>query len=244
MRVLGIDTSGDMGSLGLIDGAHTLYEGEMPVRPGGAERLPAFIQKALNNVGWDPGFLELIVVGKGPGSYTGVRVGIAIAKGLAFSLKIPLVGVNTLYALAANTRGRPGFICPVLESRRGEVYAALYFRKDSALKEVNPPGAWEIQELCRNLMEKDTSLFFLGDGARLYKDIIRNSLGARAIFGDERENRVNGAVLAQSGLAYWEKSGTDEKYTLLPLYLKRTEAEIRWDEGRGRSYGCHRTDAP
>ena len=130
MRVVGLDTALPFGAGGLIDGGHLLYEEKIPIRPGGGERIPALIDKALRVVGWRPEYLDLVAVGRGPGSYTGIRVGLAIAKGLAYSLGIPLVGVSTLMALAANNPGWPGLVCPVLDARRGMVYTALYLRKE------------------------------------------------------------------------------------------------------------------
>lgn len=236
MRVLGIDTATAIGALGIIDGAHTIYEKSMPVRPGGAERFPSLIQQALREIGWAPKNIDLIVAGQGPGSYTGVRVGVTIAKGMAFSLAVPLVGINTLYALAANASARSGLICPLLESRKEEVYAGLYFREEATLTEVTPPGAWQTTEFCAYLrkMKPDTPILFLGEGAIAYQDVIFNVLGVQAVFGEEEENLINGATLAHLGLAYWEETGENALYSCLPLYLKQTEAEVRLAERRGR----------
>lgn len=236
MRVLGIDTATAVGALGIIDGSHTVYEKSMLVRPGGAERFPSLIQQALREIGWVPKNIDLIAVGQGPGSYTGVRVGMTIAKGMAYSLSVPLVSVSTLYVLAANAATRPGLICPMLESRREEVYAALYFRQETSVTEVLPPGAWLAKEFCADLRKKmkDTPILFLGEGAVAYRELILNLLGAQAVFGEDEENLINGATLARLALAYWEETGEDALYSCQPLYLKRTEAEVRWaEQGRG-----------
>src|SRR5690554_825254 len=245
MRVIGIDTSTALGALGLIDGAHTLFDQSMSVRPGGAERFPVLIKKALTNIGLTPENLDLVVVGAGPGSYTGVRVGITIAKGMAFALGLPMVGVSTLYGLAANASGRPGLICPLLNSRRDEVYAALYFRRETTLTEVFPAGAWSVGELCAYLQDQmaSTPILFVGEAVVSARETISKALGAWAVFGEEQENLVNGTTLARLGLAKWERTNRNELYTCLPLYLKRTEAEVRLEERRGQG-DPDRTDAP
>src|SRR5690554_4999394 len=196
MRVLGIDTSLRAGTVGLIDGVHVLYEEKIAVRPGGGEKISALIQKVLLSVGWLPEYLDLVVAGKGPGSYTGVRVGLAVAKGIAYSLGIPLISVNTLLALAANHQGWPGLICPVLDARRRTVYAGLYLRKERDLKELRPPEVWPVEELIEFLRQQKLPVLFLGDGA--YRNEFTSGLGPAGIY--KLECSVNGAVLAVLGL--------------------------------------------
>lgn len=233
MRVLGLDTSLPTGTVGLIDGVNVLYEEKIAVRPGGGEKIPALIQKALQSVGWRPKYLELVVAGKGPGSYTGVRVGLAVAKGLAYSLGIPLVSINTLLALAANDQGWPGLVCPVLDARRRTVYAGLYRRQEWDLSELRPPEVWPVEDLIEFLRRQKTPVLFLGDGA--YRDELTAGLGSAVRY--KREDSVHGAVLAGLGLTRWQKRKKNELYTGLPLYLRRTEAEIRREQ-RSMRGGC------
>ena len=234
MRVLGLDTALPFGAVGLIDGGHLLYEEKIPIRPGGGERIPALIDKALRVVGWRPEYLDLVAVGRGPGSYTGIRVGLAIAKGLAYSLGIPLVGVSTLMALAANTPGWPGLVCPVLDARRGMVYTALYAQEEGNWVERRPPELCLLTELTAGLKKVNVPLLFVGEGARLYRNEITAVLGPAAAF-PEKENgerdRVNGGIVALLGLRRRQEKNEDELYTCLPLYLQRIEAEIRWERG-------------
>lgn len=235
MRVLGIDASLPTGAVGLIDGVHILYEEKIPIRPGGGERIPALINKALQVVGWRPEYLDLIAVGRGPGSYTGVRVGLAIGKGLAYSLGIPLVGVNTLLALAANNPGWPGLLCPVLDARRGMVYTGLYLRKEQDYwVELRPPELRPLPEVIAALKQEKTPVLFVGDGAHLYREEFTKALGPSAVFKNKEEDKkdqVNGVVVAFLGLLRRQEKNENELFTCLPLYLQRTEAEIRWREG-------------
>lgn len=235
MRVLGIDTALPFGAVGLSENGQILYEEKIPIRPGGGERIPALIAKALQTVGWRPEDLDLVVAGRGPGSYTGIRVGLAIGKGLAYSLGIPLTGVSTLLALAANYPDWAGLVCPVFDARRGMVYTALYSQDEQGnWVELRPPELCLLAELTAGLKKKNAPLLFVGEGARLYREEITTTLGPAAVFqeGEEGEaDRVNGGVLALLGLRRWQEKSENELYTCLPLYLQRTEAEIRWEKG-------------
>ncbi|RKY01883.1 tRNA (adenosine(37)-N6)-threonylcarbamoyltransferase complex dimerization subunit type 1 TsaB, partial [Candidatus Poribacteria bacterium] len=126
MRVLGIDTSTTTGSIGLIDGDKVVAEHVLDVMETHSSRLMPAIDQMLKKAGlsiWD---VDLIAVSKGPGSFTGLRVGVATAKGLAYALRKPIVGVPSLDVLAFGVKFFDGLICPLLDARRGEVYGAIY----------------------------------------------------------------------------------------------------------------------
>ncbi len=230
MRVLGIDTATRIGSIGFIDGDQVVFDDQIKIKPGGAEKIPAVLDEAFRKSSRRLEELQLIAVGIGPGSYTGLRVGMAIAKGLAFGLGIPLVGIVTLEALAINLQQQEEIICPLLKSRKGEVYAGLYQQKVGLLKELLPPKIWEPEKLAELLRKKRKPVIFLGEGLEEYTDYFSNALENLARFGTGTENLVHGAELARLGQAEWEKNKENQLYTCLPLYLRRTEAEVRWEE--------------
>jgi tRNA threonylcarbamoyladenosine biosynthesis protein TsaB len=230
VRVLGIDTSARNGAVGYRDGARIIFAEQQKIRPGGSEQIPALIGEAFARAGRNLREIQLITVGVGPGSYTGVRVGLAIGKGLAFGLGVPLVGIPTLEALAMNGRSGAELICSVAKSRRGEVYAGLYRIKEGWPVEDAPPAIWEISRLAAALREKEEPLLLLGEGLDEAEDDLAATLKGKASFGRGAENMVDGAHLALLGQHKWEQTQTDELDTVLPLYLRRTEAEVRWEE--------------
>lgn len=234
MRVLGIDTSAQSGAVGFLDGEQVVFSEQAKIKPGGSERIPALIAEALARTGREVRELELITVGVGPGSYTGVRVGLAIAKGLAFGLGIPLVGVPTLEALALNSTG-PEHICALAKSRPGEVYAGLYRKRETNLTEISPPTIWSVSSLAAMLREKGEHILFLGEVSAEVKAELMTVLKTKAFFGTAAENAVDGARLAGWGREKWERTQKNELDTVLPLYLRRTEAEVRWEERSGRA---------
>ena len=230
MLVLGIDTSAQSGAVGMIDGEQVIFSEQMKIRPGGSEQIPALIAEAFARTGRDVKELELIAVGIGPGSYTGVRVGLAIAKGLAFGLGVPLVGIPTFGALALNGPADAKFICTLARSRKGEVYAGLYRQDVEGLEEVTPPTIWTVTELAADLKEKGQPVLFLGEVLAEIETELAMVLKEQASFGRGAENIVDGAHVASLGLAQWVATRENQLDTVLPLYLRRTEAEVRWEE--------------
>jgi len=228
--VLGIDTSARIGAVGYRAGGQTVFSEQLPIRPGGSEQLPALIREAFARTGRNLRELDLITVGVGPGSYTGVRVGLAIGKGLAFGLGVPLVGVSTLKALAMNRRSEAALICSLAKSRRGEVYAGLYRKERGFPVEVAPPAIWEVSRLAAVLKAKGRHVLFLGEALDEVEKDLAAALKEAASFGRGTENMVDGAHLAVLGQAKWENTQENELDTVLPLYLRRTEAEVRWEE--------------
>lgn len=235
MRVLGIDTSTRMGVIGYRAEGETVFSERVEIKPGGSEQLPALIKEAFARAGRPLQEVDLITVGVGPGSYTGVRVGLAIGKGLAFGLGIPLVGVSTLAALAMNGRPEAELICPLAKSRRGEVYAGLYRKEQGWPVEVAPPAIWEVSRLAKVLQEKGQPVFFLGEAIEEAGPDLKAALREGAFFGHGPENSVDGGKLAALGERKWEKTRENELDTVLPLYLRRTEAEVRWEERGDRA---------
>ncbi len=230
MRVLGIDTSSKTGAFGFIDGEQVVFTEQVKIRPGGSEKIPALLLEAFMDVGRKLDELELIAVGVGPGSYTGVRVGLAIAKGMAFGLRIPLVGVSTLQALATNIQKCSVLICPLAKSRKGEVYAGLYQKHEGFLEELAPPAIWKLEGLAVALQEKERPVIISGEDLEEEQAYLSSILKAQASYGIGKENLVDGARLARLGWVEWEKNKENQLYTALPLYLRRTEAEVRWEE--------------
>ncbi|NLY90969.1 MAG: tRNA (adenosine(37)-N6)-threonylcarbamoyltransferase complex dimerization subunit type 1 TsaB [Firmicutes bacterium] len=230
MRVLGIDTSARIGAVGYRAGGRTVFSEQLAIKPGGSEQIPVLIEEAFARTGHHLRELDLITVGVGPGSYTGVRVGLAIGKGLAFGLGLPLVGVPSLAALAMNGRSEAALICSLAKSRQGEVYAGLYRNTQGFPVEVAPPAIWEVPRLAAVLKEEGRPVLFLGEVLDEIGQDLAAALKEAASFGRGPENIVDGANLAALGEAKWERTQTNELDTVLPLYLRRTEAEVRWAE--------------
>lgn len=182
-------------------------------------QLLPWIKWLLETKGVDLQELAAVAVSCGPGSFTGLRIGLATAKGLALGLGLPLVGVATLDALAQNTAGWPGLICAVLAGRRDELYAAGYRQgPDHSVERISdylvgPPSV--VVELCR---EEKEQVVFVGAAAEPYLEIWVGLLACRAYFLEGFNNYPRAAEVCRLG---WEKfrTGQTNGLALSPLYL-------------------------
>lgn len=228
MKILGIDTSTPCGSIGLIDNDSVIAEYLLNIPITHSERLLDAIDHVLKQAGCPIVDLDGWAISLGPGSFTGLRIGVSAIKGLAFATQKPVAGIPTLDALASNISPTPHLICPILDARKGEIYTAFYrYGEGYVLRQLSPYQALSPQDLVKRI-EGET--IFLGSGVKTYGDYLRNTLSALAIFVPDPLNLPYGSVIAGIGL---EKIGKNEVLnlsTFTPIYVRASEAEIKWKE--------------
>ena len=230
MRVLGIDTATAYGVLGLSEEGETRGEVRFKIRPGGGERLPRTVQDLLRDAAWQPKEIDLIAVGTGPGSYTGIRVGISFARSLAFGLNCPLVGITTHKVIGEYGAFFPGIVAVLSDARRGEVYRTLIrFKPDHVIAEPEPVT---VSSLTEELNRQGEQVLLLGDGARIYRQQLDQELFVNAVWGRTSEEVPSGLHLTRLATERWNTSPNNESETCAPQYLRRVEAEIRLGERR------------
>ncbi len=188
--------------------------------------MPA-VHSLLNDCDMTPQDLSKIVVAKGPGSYTGVRIGVTLAKTLAWSLHIPIVAVSSLEALAANGRHFDGLISPIFDARRGQVYTGLYEYKNGLLEQVVADQNVMLAEWLEMLKEKDRPVLFLGHDTSIHKQLIEDVLGTKGII----ERSLSIIRVLQNWLFRGGKEEADV-HGLVPEYLRLAEAEAKWIESQ------------
>lgn len=224
MILLALDTATPVTAVALLDEEKVLGESHQPARSHSLTLLPALDRLlADNSVSRDR--LGAVAVGVGPGSFTGVRVGLALAKTISFALKIGLVGVSTLGALARNGReGEADWICPCLDALKHEVYGARY-RTDGAREEAE--AAHDPRDWAGHLRDTGGRCLLLGTGAVRYRDAFAEILGERAIIpGEEDRHRVSAAAVGLLGLDRLRRGQRDDPRTLEPVYCRLSEAEL------------------
>ncbi|MBW2038286.1 MAG: tRNA (adenosine(37)-N6)-threonylcarbamoyltransferase complex dimerization subunit type 1 TsaB [Deltaproteobacteria bacterium] len=232
MMILGIDTSTSCGSLGLIDGDQVVAEYNLNREETHSARLIPSIQVLLKGAKLDIKDVDGLAVSLGPGSFTGLRVGLSTVKGLALAAEKPVVGVPTLDALAHNLPFTPYLICPFLDARRGEVYTALY--KDEGggrVKRLTPYQVLSPSIMLEEIPPKET--IFLGDGVRVYGELIKERLGERAFFAPPHLRFLRGTMVAELGLQRIMEGERDDISSLVPIYVRPSDAEIRWVKRKG-----------
>ena len=219
MLVLALDTTTRTGSVALARGDDVIDLLVSDPLRSHAERLPSELREVLDRNGFGLARLDGFAVATGPGSFTGLRIGIATMQGLAFAQRRPLLGISGLDALAKTAAPNGGRLATWVDAWRGDVYAALY----EAGREVAPPV---VDTPARLLASYGTeALTFAGDGAEAYRHLIRDLLGDRAAFADPVAPPLAGTVatLAASALA----SGVlPSPEAIQPLYVRRPDAEL------------------
>lgn len=225
MKVLAIDTSTFVMAIGLVDGDKVLGEIVTNFKKNHSIRLMPAIDGLMKDAGVQPSELERIVVAHGPGSYTGVRIGVTTAKTLAWSLRIPLVGVSSLEALAQNGRYYDGVVAPIFDARRGQVYTGLYQGGKGVIKSVFEDQICLITDWTNYLAEKYQNILFLGNDLSIHKQVIEENLGGKVQFGSLSDHNPRPSELAKLGI---EKDPCLNIHQFTPNYIRLPEAEVNW----------------
>jgi tRNA threonylcarbamoyladenosine biosynthesis protein TsaB len=223
LRILAIDTSTKTGSAALLDGESLIGEYILNVAMTHSERLLPAIERIMADAGWTGKDLEGIAVALGPGSFTGLRIGMTAAKILAYLWEISLAGVSTLDALARQAGHFSGLVCPLIDARRGEVYGGIYREGEPLQGPLNVP----VGELL-DLLPPGEEVLFLGDGGEKNWPAIQGSLGERALLAAGPSRILRASFVGLLGREKLVGGEVDDPMTLTPFYLRRSEAEIKW----------------
>ncbi|MCC3359704.1 tRNA (adenosine(37)-N6)-threonylcarbamoyltransferase complex dimerization subunit type 1 TsaB [Bacillus sp. REN16] len=224
MKVLAIDTSNYVLGVALVDEAKVIGEVITNLPKNHSVRVMPTIEHLMKECDIKPKELDRIVVAMGPGSYTGVRIGVTIAKTLAWSLQIPLAGVSSLEALAANGRYFNGFISPLFDARRGQVYTGLYQYEEENLNSIEEDKIILLSEWVEELKKKETPVLFIGNDLVIHKEQIETDLGQLAYVAPYTDWNPRPSELAELGL----KKEPVDVHTFVPNYIRLAEAEANW----------------
>ncbi len=220
MRILGIETSTMTGSVALMDEERLIAEYTLNLRETHTSRLMPAIDRILKDASLTLKDLDGIAVSLGPGSFTGLRIGIATAKGLAQGLNIPIVGIPTLDGLAFNLFHCKDLICPILDARKGEVYCALYRNRKRLTKHMACEPNELLKKIALRVKGQGSRAIFLGDGIEVYGDLIKKKLGKKAVFAPKARRLPSASSIAELGLRKLRGKKKSELSTLKPIYVR------------------------
>ncbi|MDE0315097.1 MAG: tRNA (adenosine(37)-N6)-threonylcarbamoyltransferase complex dimerization subunit type 1 TsaB [Candidatus Poribacteria bacterium] len=235
MKILGIDTSTPIGSVALIDDDYIVAEHTLNIVQAHSSRLMPAIDTVLKWGEVTPDALDGCAVGIGPGSFTGIRIGVATVKSLCYAVDKPIVGVSTLEAIAYNLRWTDGFVCPILDARRSEIYGSVFHGGTEWQRLTDdlclPVDAF-LDEL-DNHISPDSIITFVGDGLASYGDAVRERFDkiesglqtpptseSVVHFADTIFNVPRGATIAKLGAQRLKQGDSDSYWTLVPNYVR------------------------
>ncbi len=230
MKILGIDTSTRFCNLSLIEDEDILIEYTINgLKKKHSSILVPAIKDLQKTMGLKMEEINGIAVSIGPGSFTGLRIGLSVAKGLSYTSSLPLLGIPTLEAMAFPLRGIPYLICPILESKKDEIYDVV-FRGGESLQKIMDYKCENIHSLLTRLSSPEEKIIFLGDGIKKYREKIKAKIGEDALFIDPQLKLSVAANIAFLGLHKLQKGEEDDISMLSPFYLRKSEAEIIWEK--------------
>ena len=231
MKILAIDTSGPCASAAVYAQAHVVSQCAVEDARTHSETIISLIDFALIHAHVARSELDAVAVSNGPGSFTGLRIGVAIAKAMGQALQIPCIGVSTLDVLCYQAQGAP-IACAVMDARRKEVYSAAYRGKSCIVPHAPRP----LDELLAQLQPYAERVAFCGDGVRVYRAQIEQALGERAAFAPAPYDvQLAGSVAMLA--AQMPEAAYDDAFSLLPNYLRLSQAERERLERGGQSRG-------
>ncbi|TAL12631.1 MAG: tRNA (adenosine(37)-N6)-threonylcarbamoyltransferase complex dimerization subunit type 1 TsaB [Nitrospirae bacterium] len=231
MRLLAIETATPAQSVAVVEGDRLLAELSYEAKGNRGGMLLPTVDQVLKQAGVAAGDLDAVAVSVGPGSFTGLRVGLATAKGLALGSSARLVGVPTLEALAEGYASGDGTVCALLDAYRGEVYMALFKRQGHTLERLSPDAVLAPEAAVSAVAAVEGPVHLIGNGAARYRERLQAALGSRACMTDEGLRAVpSAAVVARLGLQQLAGGHQPDAEVAL-LYLRRAEAEVNWEKG-------------
>lgn len=231
MPLLALDTATLVSSVALASKDRLLAELTLQIKKTHSERLVPNIEQLLAMAGCGRDGLEAVAVSIGPGSFTGLRIGLATAKALAYALKIPLIGVPTLAALAYGCPVPGALLAPTMDAQKGNIYFALYRWQDGALAEIAPPSFQSAAAVAGQLAARGEPGLILGEAVELYPDIFRQ---AGLALASPHIAMPRAASVAFLGASLMSAGIRHDPMSLEPLYIRRSEAEELWEKRHGK----------
>ncbi len=228
MKILSIETSTMLGGVAIVDEAAGLIaETRLNVKTTHSERLMTAVNNTLSQSEMTMDVIDAFAVAIGPGSFTGLRIGLSTVKGLAYATGKPVVTVPTLEAFAWNFQYSVYPVCLMLDARRSEVYAAVYKWENNSFRTVIEPVSIKPEALLEKLQG---DVLFAGEGALLYREKIIGAMKEKAVFAALDKMVPSPANVAMLGLIKALRGEYTEISETVPVYIRRSEAEVKWSE--------------
>lgn len=224
MRILGIESSSLVASVAIVEDEVTMAEYTANFKKTHSQTLLPMIDSMVELLGIELSTMDAIAVSGGPGSFTGLRIGSATAKGLGLALNKPLIHVPTLDATAYNLYGAGALICPIMDARRNQVYTGIY-RFEKEFETVHGQDVMDMGNLIHILNGLGEPVIFLGDGVPVYEKQIEKNMSAPFRFAPAHANRQRAAAVAALGAVYFKEGRVETADEHGPDYLRKSQAE-------------------
>lgn len=230
MKILGIDSSGLVASAAIADEKNIIAEFTVNNKQTHSQTFLPMIEKVVDMSGIELEQIDAIAIAAGPGSFTGLRIGSATAKGIGLALKKPVVSVPTLEGLAYRVSVFDGIICPIMDARRNQVYTGIYKMDKGNLVCLSEQKAVDIHEIMEELEKYDEKVIFLGDGVEVQRETIEKEFKKEYCFAPIHLSKQSAAAVAVLGDIYFNQGKAEDAAEHKPIYLRKSQAEREREE--------------
>jgi tRNA threonylcarbamoyladenosine biosynthesis protein TsaB len=223
MKILSVDTATASCSVGVLNAKRLMAEVTSEKKQTHSKHLMKMVDTAVRMAGVQLAEMDAFAVTIGPGSFTGIRIGVSTVQGFAMALSKPAVGVSSLEALAHQTGPCNDLICPLLDARKGEVYAALYRYEKDRLRQIIEEQVSSMEDLLARI---EAPCVFVGPGVSVYGELIAEKLEKRAMLAGEALNKIRAETIGRIAMQKIQSKDHEDLNALLPHYIRKPDAEI------------------
>lgn len=237
MRILALDSSGLVASVAVSEDDNLIGEYTVNYKKTHSQTLLPMLDAVAKMVELDLETIDAIAVAKGPGSFTGLRIGSATAKGLGLALDKPLIEIPTVDGLAYNLWGAKDLVCPLMDARRNQTYTGIYTFADGEMQVLEPQCAVDISKIIDKINEQRRAVVFLGDGVPVFRDYIAEHVQVPYSFAPPHLNKQRAGAVAALAFRYLKEGKTVSAEEHRPDYLRLSQAERERKEKEQRLPG-------
>lgn len=233
MKILGLDSSGLVASVAIVEDTELRGEYTINYKKTHSQTLLPMLDEVAGMIELDMETIDAIAVAGGPGSFTGLRIGSATAKGLGLALQKPLIHVPTVDALAYNLVGHRDLVCPLMDARRNQTYTGIYAFDGNQMQVLVEQCAVGIEEIIEKVNEYNRPVAFLGDGVPVFASIIQEKCKVPYTFAPAHMNKQRAGAVAVLGMEMLANDKAETAATHRPDYLRLSQAERELKERQG-----------
>lgn len=237
MKILGLDSSGLVASVAVVEDDSLLGEYTVNYKKTHSQTLLPMLDAVAKMIELDLRTVDAVAIAGGPGSFTGLRIGAATAKGLGLALGKPLVKVPTVDALAYNLVGHQSVVCPLMDARRNQTYTGLYRFCGNDMQTLREQSAIGIEEILADINSRGMPVVFLGDGVPVFLPYIEKNVKVPYTIAPAHVSRQRAGAVATLGMKYWKEGKIETAREHVPEYLRLSQAEreqAEREEGQGQ----------
>lgn len=225
MRILALDTSTNVASVAILEDDVIIGEYSCNKGKTHSQRLMPMVENLLEKVGLSAKDMDAFAASIGPGSFTGLRIGVTTVKAMAFAAAKPVISINTLDALACNLSTSKAIICPIIDARNSQVFTAIYKFTNGKLERLTDYLGTHINELVDIIRSMQGEIVLLGDACTLHKDYFAAQLGDRLSIAPPNTALANASSVAMLARNAFLEGKLESCYDMVPFYLRKSQAE-------------------